>query len=159
MPKSTYNMGGQRRTINAPCGWMCKGSIREVNGRLRIHQRSCGACADVDTNLPAFNSTIGANNGWGGVVGSRRTNNIETLVTSSTLMDAVTIKTDANDIPTATTMLQEYMVNNCCVCNQKYTGYGHNPYPLKATGRCCDACNTSVIFARIKMMKEMNSTL
>ena len=29
----------------------------------------------------------------------------------------------------------------CIICKNNYTGYGHNPYPIKKDGRCCDNCN------------------
>ena len=38
----------------------------------------------------------------------------------------------------------------CSICDKEYEGYGHNPYPVTAVGRCCDRCNgASVIPARI----------
>jgi hypothetical protein len=36
----------------------------------------------------------------------------------------------------------------CSICNQPYTGYGNNAYPINE-GRCCDDCNTLVINKRI----------
>ena len=38
----------------------------------------------------------------------------------------------------------------CCICSKKFTGFGNNPRPLKADGRCCDECNKKVIEARIR---------
>jgi hypothetical protein len=29
----------------------------------------------------------------------------------------------------------------CSICDEEYEGYGHNPYPVTAVGRCCDRCN------------------
>ena len=42
--------------------------------------------------------------------------------------------------------------NKCCICGNKLDDeYGNNPYPVKETGRCCNACNaTCVIPARLK---------
>ena len=43
----------------------------------------------------------------------------------------------------------------CILCEEPFTGYGHNPAPLEpyGAGRCCDACNmTRVIPARLSMM-------
>ena len=38
----------------------------------------------------------------------------------------------------------------CSICDGEYEGFGHNPYPVTAVGRCCDRCNgASVIPARI----------
>ena len=51
----------------------------------------------------------------------------------------------------------KYPLNKTCViCNVKFRGYGHNPYPLKppsnkGQGRCCDICNMTVISYRVKM--------
>jgi len=50
----------------------------------------------------------------------------------------------------------------CCLCGNKYEGYGNNPWPisLDEEDRCCDMCNvTKVIPARIDLMhrKEANS--
>lgn len=40
----------------------------------------------------------------------------------------------------------------CCICGQKFTGYGNNPYPVKEKGRCCDECDNSVVVpTRIKI--------
>ena len=38
----------------------------------------------------------------------------------------------------------------CCICGEKFDGYGHNPQPYKKSGTCCDACNSKfVIPARL----------
>ena len=37
----------------------------------------------------------------------------------------------------------------CCICGKEFKGYGHNPIPLKPTGRCCDDCNKIVILMRL----------
>jgi len=39
----------------------------------------------------------------------------------------------------------------CCICKKEFDGYGNNPYPLvdDPDARCCDACNTQVVYARI----------
>lgn len=42
----------------------------------------------------------------------------------------------------------------CCICGRMFKGYGNNPVPVKATGRCCDDCNSKyVIPARIMRVK------
>jgi len=43
---------------------------------------------------------------------------------------------------------------NCIICNKEFTGFGHNPDPVKKKGRCCDDCNMIVLVAR---MKEINN--
>ena len=42
--------------------------------------------------------------------------------------------------------------NICCICGEEYFGYGHNPRPVKNTGRCCDGCNNFVIATRLRLM-------
>ena len=42
----------------------------------------------------------------------------------------------------------EPKVTYCSICQVPYSGYGHNAQPIN-NGRCCDACNTVVINARI----------
>lgn len=47
---------------------------------------------------------------------------------------------------------QEYV---CCICGEKFTGWGNNPYPVvdDETARCCDMCNqTRVLPARLAQM-------
>lgn len=47
---------------------------------------------------------------------------------------------------------QEYV---CCICGQKFTGWGNNPYPVvdDDDARCCDMCNqTRVLPARMAQM-------
>jgi hypothetical protein len=42
-------------------------------------------------------------------------------------------------------------VTTCCICDNTREGFGNNPAPVKTEGRCCDACNTSVVIpARIQ---------
>lgn len=38
-------------------------------------------------------------------------------------------------------ILEDSSKNVCCICNNKYTGYGNNPAPYKNDGECCDDCN------------------
>ncbi len=42
----------------------------------------------------------------------------------------------------------------CVICNIKIKDFGHNPYPISKTGRCCDSCNNLVILKRIKQIYE-----
>ena len=37
----------------------------------------------------------------------------------------------------------------CCICKKSIRGYGHNPYPIKQRGACCDNCNNYVILTRL----------
>ena len=40
----------------------------------------------------------------------------------------------------------------CCLCGNKYIGYGNSSYPLVEDGLCCDVCNREkVIPERIKL--------
>ena len=44
---------------------------------------------------------------------------------------------------------------NCCICNKKVEGYGHNPSTLYNKGKCCTICNfTQVIPARLILNKK-----
>lgn len=62
-----YNQGGQRRTIQAPCGWRSAGHPKEVNGKFQIHKRYCKCCNEsLIEALPQFNKTAGGMNGWKG---------------------------------------------------------------------------------------------
>lgn len=46
--------------------------------------------------------------------------------------------------------LHEDKATPCCICGEVINGYGNNPVPVKATGKCCDACNIKfVIPARL----------
>lgn len=40
----------------------------------------------------------------------------------------------------------------CCLCGEKYEGYGNNAQPLK-NGRCCDKCDVKVIVKRIENLR------
>lgn len=41
----------------------------------------------------------------------------------------------------------------CCICGKEIEGYGNNPVPVKAEGRCCDECNSNyVIPERIRQL-------
>tara|TARA_R100001510_G_scaffold12367_1_gene9628 strand:- start:16426 stop:16581 length:156 start_codon:yes stop_codon:yes gene_type:complete len=37
----------------------------------------------------------------------------------------------------------------CVLCGSLFVGYGNNPAPLADKGRCCDACNALVVWARL----------
>lgn len=40
--------------------------------------------------------------------------------------------------------MEEQSKSVCCICQREYEGYGNNAEPV-AAGRCCDACNMSVV--------------
>lgn len=43
----------------------------------------------------------------------------------------------------------------CIICKKEIKGYGHNPFPVRFNGRCCDKCNsTYVIPTRIMLMSK-----
>lgn len=46
--------------------------------------------------------------------------------------------------------------HKCSLCEEMFTGYGHNPQPIidDINARCCDDCNMSVIIARLAQFKE-----
>jgi hypothetical protein len=33
----------------------------------------------------------------------------------------------------------------CCICNEKFIGWGNNPYPIKEDGECCKPCDDNVV--------------
>ena len=43
----------------------------------------------------------------------------------------------------------------CCICYTDFVGYGHNPQPLKETGRCCDTCNDKVVTLRLRGLNDL----
>jgi hypothetical protein len=55
MPKH-YDIGGVNRTIKSTCGWSCYGSLREANGKLKIHKRVCETCRRNSVTIPAYDS-------------------------------------------------------------------------------------------------------
>lgn len=64
----SFQRGGQRRTIEAGCGWRCVGHPTEVNKKYILHKKYCKDCGDNNTDkLPAFNKEGGKMNGWKGI--------------------------------------------------------------------------------------------
>lgn len=43
------------------------------------------------------------------------------------------------------TKTQTINTNTCVLCGDTFTGHGHNPEPVKDSGRCCDNCNRTVV--------------
>lgn len=66
---SLYQKGGQRRTIEAGCGWRCVGHPTEVNKKYARHKRVCKDCKESNSlaELPEFDKTAGLVNGWKGI--------------------------------------------------------------------------------------------
>ena len=47
----------------------------------------------------------------------------------------------------------------CCICNEKFIGWGNNPYPIKEDGECCKPCDDNVVVpARMKEYSNMQKT-
>jgi hypothetical protein len=68
MPKGTD--GGQRRTMETPCGWRRVGSVREVNKLFMLHKRHCDICKQLEYKETGFCNEAGINNGWNGISGN-----------------------------------------------------------------------------------------
>jgi hypothetical protein len=65
---ATYQRGGQRRTIEAGCGWRCVGHPQEVNKKFILHKKYCNTCREHhNQELPDFNKEGGKMNGWKGI--------------------------------------------------------------------------------------------
>ena len=48
---------------------------------------------------------------------------------------------------------QEY--HECIICGADFYGWGHNPAPIKMSGRCCGYCNSMVVIpARLTTMLD-----
>ena len=50
MCRTTYSSGGQRRTVETPCGWICQGHPTEVNKKFERHKRYCNKCQCLNMN-------------------------------------------------------------------------------------------------------------
>lgn len=66
------NLGGQKRTIETPCGFIMKGHPQEINKKHARHRRVCQTCISLRkdepvTVLPNFCKLSGEANGWNGV--------------------------------------------------------------------------------------------
>lgn len=99
---TTYNRGGQRRTIEAPCGYRIQGALREVNNRYKIHRNHCSKCLSlaVIPEPPKFSRIAGEHNGW---KGSKGMNQLPDKFMSSMLVDGVQedYLVDANNLEQA----------------------------------------------------------
>jgi len=65
--------GGQRRTASVMCGFSTRGSVREVEYKLKLHLRICEWCKENNKEIKKqieetpFNATAGTYNGWDGI--------------------------------------------------------------------------------------------
>ena len=63
------------------CGYVAKGSVREANGKVRLHMKVCEYCkmsnasSSYDT-APSFDKEAALNNGWNGVSAGKKVDNI-----------------------------------------------------------------------------------
>jgi len=46
----------------------------------------------------------------------------------------------------------------CDICNEEFTGHGHQPHPYKGD-KCCDNCHSKVIHARFLLMEKHQTTV
>jgi len=53
--------------MELPCGLTIKGSLRETEGKFKIHQRRCDKCRELVGELAEFNCQIAVSNGWDGL--------------------------------------------------------------------------------------------
>lgn len=61
---------------------------------------------------------------------------------------------DFDDVNVYGEKLTESKENFCCICGEPIDGYGNNPEPYTAEGKCCDGCNLKfVIPARLDQMR------
>lgn len=106
-----FNKGGQRRTLEAPCGWRCVGHPQEVNGKYRIHKRLCETCKDCKSEVPDFDKANGNANGWKGIANRnhRGTGDIAKNFITTCVIDGkrVDIRQDGNSMEDATTKIRE----------------------------------------------------
>ena len=52
-------------------------------------------------------------------------------------------------------MRKKEKLNKCCICDNNFIGYGHNPAPVRSWGSCCNDCNNYVISVRIREARGM----
>lgn len=103
MPKGTD--GGQRRTTQAPCGWVRRGSVREVNNLFKIHKRHCDICKNIEGEDTPFSQEAGIMNGWNNV----RSGNVKETTYSICVKDGerFDIITDTRTMEQAVNALNE----------------------------------------------------
>ena len=107
-----FNKGGQRRTIQAPCGWTAVGHPREVNGKYNIHRRFCEICKDCESEVPEFNKANGNYNGWKGI--SNRNHTGKGTISNQFISEAVCngesfmVHTSGTSLDAAMKNIEEY---------------------------------------------------
>jgi hypothetical protein len=107
---ATYQRGGQRRTIEAGCGWRCVGHPQEVNGKFRLHKKYCETCRENHTQeLPSFNKEAGNINGWKGITNRNQQPN-QMLTTAFIKGEQYDIFSGANNLQKA--MDETYLTAN-----------------------------------------------
>jgi len=97
----SFNRGGKRRTIQSSCGWRCVGHPTEVDKKYIIHKRHCKECGEQSLQLPEFNGAGGRVNGWNGLKGHSKVNQM----LSTTFVDGLRrdiLVENVNTIPKAT---------------------------------------------------------
>jgi hypothetical protein len=102
-----FNKGGQRRTMETPCGWRCVGHPNEVKGKYNIHKKFCETCKENEnTEIPKFSRENGDINGWNGinVKNNHITKVVSTCLTNGRRLDIVN---DAKSIHDAVEQLKE----------------------------------------------------
>jgi hypothetical protein len=85
-----FNRGGQKRTIELPCGKKIIGSVREVSGKINIHRKNCKICIELVKDvgfceIPEFSKVAANINGWNGIRGD----NIPTKMMTTVTVDGV----------------------------------------------------------------------
>jgi hypothetical protein len=92
MAKGTKSVpqGGQRRTIECACGYRAQGHPTQINLRMRLHDKVCGA-AGIDTvgTIPAFNYYQAYGNGWGGCSNGKQHNMIGSVFSDKAVVGTV----------------------------------------------------------------------
>ena len=81
-----FNRGGQRRTIEAGCGFRCVGHPTEVNKKYLLHKKYCKDCGETEYQAPEFNKEGANTNGWNGV---RLKNNVPKQMLTTAFVNGV----------------------------------------------------------------------
>jgi hypothetical protein len=92
------SLGGQRRTIEVPCGFVIRGHPTEANSKLKRHSRLCKKCIEIrgddkPPTLPEFSAAAGAVNGWGGINKGGLVNNMVSQVAVNGAIKSVSVAT------------------------------------------------------------------
>jgi hypothetical protein len=91
---SGFAGGGQLRKLICPCGWKTEGTIREANGKFKIHLKRCDKGKPIHRNMP-FNSF---NNSICGIGNSRNGNPIVgSAHVSHLIIDGEEVKVDLSE--------------------------------------------------------------